>query len=177
MHRPLDESKEKPTTLSHYHQPPGSSSLKGIIIGEQVPFTESLREFNVQLVFLFLRAVERYEHQYPRTVALVRHVDAAILDAITANPEHGDDLPRKVKTWTPQQLKIAMRRYFQTSQLHAKDLCEVANNCIRFPKTGIVRDTSSPAQRAIALLAQLPVYCASLARFNHFVTEYQLFSA
>jgi hypothetical protein len=151
--------------------------LTGIIIGEQVPFTETLREFNVQSVFVFLRAVERYEHQYPRTVALVRHVDAAILDAITTNPEHGDDLPRKVKTWTPQQLKTAMRRYFQTFQLHAEDLCEVANACIRFPKTGMVRDTASPAQRAIAQLAQLPVYCASLARFNHFVTEYQLLSA
>ena len=64
--RALEESKEEPATLSHYHQPPGSNLLTGIIIGEQVPFTETLREFNVQSVFVFLRAVERYEHQYPR---------------------------------------------------------------------------------------------------------------
>jgi len=46
-HRPLEESKEEPATLSHYHQPPGPNSLTGIIIGEQVPFTETLREFAI----------------------------------------------------------------------------------------------------------------------------------
>ena len=46
-HRPLEESKEEPATLSHHHQPPGSNSLTGIIIGEQVPFTETLREFAI----------------------------------------------------------------------------------------------------------------------------------
>jgi len=46
-HRPLEDSKEEPATLSHYHQPPGSNSLTGIIIGEQVPFTETLREFAI----------------------------------------------------------------------------------------------------------------------------------
>ena len=43
-HRPLEESKEEPATLSHYYQPPGASSLTGIIIGEQVPFTETLND-------------------------------------------------------------------------------------------------------------------------------------
>ena len=99
------------------------------------------------------------------SAARVKFIDGhnywRILDASTTNPEHGDDLPRKVKTWTPQQLKTAMRRYFQTFQLHAEDLCEMANNCIRFPKTGMVRDTSSPAQRVIAAGAASGVLCIS----------------
>ena len=59
---------------------------------------------------------------------LVSFVDQSILDAILAVQEHILDLPAQTMRWTPEQLRIAMCRYFATFHYLPEDLCEVANN-------------------------------------------------
>jgi hypothetical protein len=104
-HHPVQEP-----LLAHqqYLIPRGAVATTGVIIGEQVHFTHSLKEFTAEAVFRLLGQEEKYELQYPTQVALVRHVGSTILDAITINPQHGDDLPPQARSWTPFQSKTAM---------------------------------------------------------------------
>jgi len=147
--------------------------ITGVIIGDQAPFTHKLRRFDVTHVYQFLRHVEEYHHNYGVQVNIVSFIDNNILDAILKGKEHGQDLPAKISAWTPNHLRTAMCRYFATFRYTARDLCGVALEVVPFPQVHV---TGKPtlAKKAIAQLAQVPVYAAALRRFKIFVETYCL---
>jgi len=147
--------------------------ITGIVVGDQEPFRHRLRVFDVKHVFLFLRKVEEYHQQYEIQVNIVSFIDQNILDAIRSDREHGIDLPPHISTWTPRQLRLAMCRYFTTFSYTHRDLCAIAQEVVLFPKvylTGI----QSVERKAIAQLAQVPIYIAGLNRYKIFIEHYQL---
>ena len=147
--------------------------ITGIVVGDQAPFTYRLKIFDVKHVFLFLRRVEEYHQQYDVQVNLVSFIDQNILDAIGSNREHGRDLPEYISTWTPRQLRLAMCRYFTTFNYTHRDLCAIAQEVIEFPKVYLA-GTQSLERKAIAQLAQVPIYIAALNRYLIFIEHYQL---
>jgi hypothetical protein len=150
-----------------------SRGLTAVVIGDQAPFTHRLRVFDVKHVYVFLRHVEEYQQAYGVQVQLVSFMDQSILDAILAVQEHVMDLPAQVMHWTPDQLRVAMCRYFASFHYLPQDLCEVAREVVTFPRvksTGV----ATAAKLAQNQLCQVPVYAASLRRFKIFVETYRL---
>jgi hypothetical protein len=147
--------------------------ITGIVVGDQAPFTHRLKIFDVKHVFLFLRRVEQYHQQYDVQVNIVSFIEQNILDAIGSNREHGRDLPEYISTWTPRQLRLAMCRYFTTFNYTHRDLCAIAQEVVEFPKVYLA-GTQSLERKAIAQLAQVPIYIAALNRYLIFIEHYQL---
>ena len=147
--------------------------ITGIVVGDQEPFRQRLKVFDVKHVFLFLRRVEEYHQQYDIQVNIVSFIDQNILDAIRSNREHGRDLPPYISTWTPRQLRLAMCRYFTTFSYTHRDLCAIAQEVVLFPKVYLA-GIQSVERKAIAQLAQVPIYIAGLNRYLIFIEHYQL---
>jgi len=175
-HRARDPYQD-PIPVRHPFYDPSRSGLTGVIIGDQVPFDQVLKEFDVKSVYLWLREIERYEHTYPVTVNRVNFIREDILDTISASPEVGIELNTENHMWSPYELKIAITRYFGTFRYSPRVLCEVAAKVTPYPRVARLEDNSTDARKALEQLNQLPVYCQRLRRFAEFISEYHLLPA
>ena len=167
------EAPAPPPPVRYNSRNAADRGITGIVVGDQDPFKHRLKIFDVKHVFLFLRRVEEYHQAYEIQVNLVSFIDQSILDAIASNREHGRDLPPYISTWTPQELRLAMCRYFTTFNYSHRDLCAIAQEVVLFPKVHLAGNQLLEG-KAIAQLAQVPIYLAGLNRYLIFITCYQL---
>ena len=163
-----------PLPIRRFNYNPTHDGLTGVIIGDQVPFEHRLTRFDAYSVFMWLQEVRSYQDMYQVTVNLVNYVTEDILGTIAASMQSMLDLPKRPRTWSPSQLKIAMTRYFTTYKYTPKVLCEVAERVTPFPQTGPRSANSTSARQAIVQLAQVPLYCVRLALFHTFVNDFRL---
>ena len=163
-----------PLPIRRFNYNPTHDGLTGVIIGDQVPFEHRLTRFDAYSVFMWLQEVRSYQDMYQVTVNLVNYVTEDILGTIAASMQSMLDLPKRPRTWSPSQLKIAMTRYFTTYKYTPKVLCEIAERVTPFPQTGPRSANSTLARQAIVQLAQVPLYCVRLALFHTFVNDFRL---
>ena len=91
--REKEKVRESEIPVRYRNSVASAKGLTGIVVGDQAPFTHRLTTFDVKHVYIFLRKVEEYYHNYGIQVQVVSFVDQNILDAILSGKEHGRDLP------------------------------------------------------------------------------------